>query len=319
MKKQLLIKIKEKPYLYFSIKLIAFLILIFSLDYIIGNALRYFYFKQESGEEHRATYVMEQAHQELLVFGSSKASHHYQSEIIENKLDLTTYNAGRNGNPILYHLAIFKSVLKRYKPKQVILDININEFQEIEDSYEVLATLLPYYKIHSQVRPMVKLRSKFEQIKLCSQIYPFNSLIFTIAAGNTEFNKQRREEINGYVPLKNTWKKSLEIEKKQINYVLDTVKVNALKTFIKECKTNNVKLILVFSPDFRKFEETNNSVSIAKKIALENNISFYDFTNDKRFITKPEFFADYTHLNDTGSRYFTNILVDSSLTKTAIK
>ena len=319
MEKQWLFKIKEKPYLHFSIKLIAFLILILSLDYLIGNTLRYFYFKQESGAEQRATYVMEEAKEELLIFGSSRALHHYQPEILGDKLGLTTYNAGRNGNPILYHLAILKSILKRYKPKQIILDININELQEIADSYDVLATLLPYYKNHPEVRPMVKLRSNFEEIKLCSQIYPYNSLIFTIAAGNAEFNKLRREEINGYMPLNNKWKKGLETEKKQINYILDTVKVDALKTFIKECRLNNIGLTLVFSPYFKKFEETNNSISLAKQIAIENKVSFFDFTNDKRFISRPELFADYTHLNDEGARYFTNIFVDFFKNRQEIK
>jgi hypothetical protein len=319
MNKQKLSQIKNKPYLYFCIKIGAFFLLIFGLDFIIGSTLRYFYFNQESGAEYRATYVMQQADEELLVFGSSRALHHYQSTILEDRMKLTTYNAGRNGNPILYHLAIFKSVIKRYHPRLVILDININEFQKIEGSYDVLSTLLPYYKSHPEVRSIVKLKSNFEQLKLCSQIYPYNSLMFTIAAGNIEFNKQRREDINGYMLLNNTWKKRIELENKFPVYEVDSVKIDALKTFINRCKENNIGLVLVFSPYFKMFQETNNSIVIAKEIASKNKIRFIDFTNDERFITKPKYFADYTHLNDEGATLFTNIMVDSLMNVSVVK
>lgn len=312
-------RLKKRSYLYFGIKLISFFLLIFSLDFIVGNTLRYFYFKQESGGEYSATYLIKKANQDLLIFGSSRALHHYQSNILEERLGLTSYNAGRNGNPILYHLAIFKSALNRHKPKQIILDVNINEFQKVEDGYDVLATLLPYYKEYPEVRPMVLLRGKFEKLKLCSQIYPFNSLIFTIAAGNTQFNKQRKEVFNGYMPLYNQWNKNLTVEYPQKKYEVDLIKIEAFKNFIAVCKANHIKLTLVFSPYFKKFEETNNSISIAKEIAKENNIHFLDFTNDIRFLKNPFLFADYTHLNNNGAKFFTNILIDYLKHQSTIK
>jgi len=304
--------VKQKnKYLYFAIKLAGFFVVLFVLDFVIGSTLEYFYFKQQSGADYRATYVMEEAKEELLIMGSSRALHHYQAEIMERKLGLTTYNAGRNGNPILYHLALLKSVLKRHKPKQIILDININEFKEMKDSYDILSMLLPYYKTHPEVRPIIHHKSEFERLKLLSKIYPYNSLMFTIAVGNLDFNKKRRDVFKGYMPLVNTWYKKIEVEKKQENYVIDSVKVNALKTFIADCKRNNIELILVFSPYYKIFEETNNSIVLAKQIAKQNNIRFIDFTNDKRFNSNISYFADYTHLNDEGAIYFTDIFIDS--------
>ena len=91
-------------------------------DFVLGNTLKHLYFKVSSGLFQRTTFSIEENEAEVLIFGTSRANHHYDVKFIEQLTGLTAYNTGRDGNYIFYQTALLKSVLKRYRPKQVILD-----------------------------------------------------------------------------------------------------------------------------------------------------------------------------------------------------
>lgn len=101
-------KIQKNPYQYFFLKLVVLFTIVFILDYSIGNVLRYFYFKQESGLQYRTTYSIEKTRADVLIFGSSRANHHYNPIVFENRLKQSYYNVGRDGNFIFYHSAVLK-------------------------------------------------------------------------------------------------------------------------------------------------------------------------------------------------------------------
>lgn len=305
----LLYKIKKNDYSFFLLKLAFLFLIVFSVDFILGNILRHFYFKQESGTQYRTMFAMEKARADVWVFGSSRANHHYQPEIFKERLKGSYYNAGKDGSSILYHYAVLKSVLKRHQPKLIILDLMSEEFKTNPESYDRLATLLPYYKDHPEIRPVVKLKSEFEQLKLLSQIYPFNSSTLTIAAGNAEFNKTRRRDEQGYVALENVWVKPI-ITQKYREYETDTIKIDAYTSFIKDCIANNIKLYVVVSPYFIKNNFKDHSISIGKAIAERHQVKFYDFSDHPDFIKNPGLFDDPLHLNDKGAKIFTGLLID---------
>jgi hypothetical protein len=303
-------KIQKNPYQYFLLKLVVLLAIVFALDYSIGNALRYFYFKQESGLQYRTTYSIEKTTADLLIFGSSRANHHYNPSVFESRLNQSYYNVGRDGNSIFYHSAVLKAVLKRYSPKIVILDFVHGEFQKNQNSYDRLSSLLPYYSNHPEMRSIINLKSDYEKIKLFSNIYPYNSSIFTITVGNAEFNKKRNGDIKGYVPLTKIWNGSIKIDNSSTSYEIDTMKVNAYKTFIQDCINSKVKIYIACSPYYIKSNHSDYSVIIGKEIAKRNNIEFFDYSKDSVFINNSKLFSDNSHLNDSGAIVYSNMLID---------
>ncbi|MBE7509166.1 MAG: hypothetical protein HS118_03160 [Bacteroidia bacterium] len=302
-------RIKKYPVVYFLFKLFLFAVLIFVLDFGIGSLLRHYYFTQKSGLQYLTTYSMEQTEARLLVFGSSRANHHYIPDTLERYFHSTCYNVGRNGASIFYHLAILKSVLKRYTPDYIILDFTRIELEERASSYERLSTLLPYYHDHPEIRSIIELRSKYERIKLLSEIYPYNSNFFTIIAGNMKFNKKRKEDFKGYVPLKTTMdslSKGWLKEEKEAG--LDSFKINAYREFILLCKKSNIKLTVVCSPYIFKAEGSGISLHTGQKIAKENGIEFLNYSEDPRFINKYSLFTDRNHLNYKGAEIYSQII-----------
>jgi len=299
----------------FLIKSLLFLVILFFLDYFIGFALNYFYFKQDSGYLYRTTYAMNSTKAEILIFGSSTANHHYYPSSFEERMNNSVYNTGRDGNTVFYNYAVLQSVLKRYTPKIAILDVNFQEFKKEPTSYDRLSSLLPYYRTHPYVKTIIQLRSPYEKYKFLSKIYPFNSLIFGIVAGNSEYNKSR-ENINdekGYIPLTKIWNQPIGVNNKHVKYSLDSNKIHFFNEFIRNCVTANVKLYLVVSPRFSREKFEDSSLIIAKQIATESNIPFFDFSKDAEFLHNGSLFADIGHLNDKGAKIFSNKVIDHIL------
>ena len=63
---------------------------------------------------------LENTNAQVLIFGSSHAHRHYVPEVFEKTLKKTTYNAGAEGQQLLYHLAMQQMIVKRVKPEVII-------------------------------------------------------------------------------------------------------------------------------------------------------------------------------------------------------
>ena len=295
--------------------IIIVIAVVFVLDLAIGKTLSYFYFKESSGLHYRTTFSIDSTTAEVLIFGASRASHHYVTELFEQNLKMKSYNCGRDGNSILYSYAIFKSAVKRYDPKILIFDVNPDELSYITKSYDWLSSLLPYYKTHSEIRSIIELKSYFEKYKLISKIYPYNSSLLAIAIGNLELNKKRKEDNLGYIPLLNIIDDTILHNLNSGVNKLDTNKLNAVTDIVQYCATNNISLIFVQSPLYAKVSNTL-SIEYFKKLAKERNVVFLNFINDPEFLKKPELFQDIYHLNDQGAAYFSRLLTQKIITLT---
>lgn len=305
-------KVRSKGLADFLGKSVLFILILFSLDFSFGGILRYFYFKQDSGLLYRTTYSLDSTTADFLIFGSSTANHHYDPSIFEKRMNMPVYNTGRDANTIFYNYAVFQSTIKRYTPKIAILDFNVGELKEFSRDYDGLSSLVPYYNNHPELRSIINLKGRFEKLKLISKTYPYNSLLFTILVGNTDYNKSRDyiNDENGFIPLNRIWKKKLVTDTSLKNYKLDITKIRILQSFIFECKSHDIQLYICISPRFIRYSAKDPSVEVVKSIANENGIPFYNFSNDTLFWNHPDYFADLNHLNKRGAEIFSNRVVD---------
>jgi hypothetical protein len=296
----------------FFLKLLLIEIIIFACDRGIGTFLKIFYFHQESGTGFRTTFSIDSTSADILVFGSSRANHSYVPEIFEKKLSATFYNTGKDGNFVLYNYAIFKVITKRYYPDLVIIDISPEELAYNSVEYERLSSLLPYYKAHPEIRQIVDLRGPFEKTKHISSIYPYNSLIMLIAMGNLQYNKLRKPDNKGYVPLYKTMINEKHDTLKIIAGTLDENKIVAIKDIISTCKQNNIDLVFVYSPTWNISQISFYNDKLSELFSSEG-IRFLDLSNPPAFMNKSNLFADINHLNDDGAKVFSNMVTDSIL------
>jgi len=231
------------------IKTLWLFLLLIIADQAIGFLFRRAYFSQRSGDYFRTTYVMDSLQAPFLVLGGSRAAHHYIPSILDSALGLKVYNTGRDDNEIFYSLSVFRAVTERYRPSFLILELAPKEMYFARKSYYKLASLLPYYRYHPEIRDIIRLRSKVEHIKLLSAIYPFNSKFFLIAIGQWNLNNDPGISTSGYLAFQSVMKAGLpDNQQPEPAGGLDSNKVNAIEEIISGCQKKHIGLLMVCSP-----------------------------------------------------------------------
>lgn len=270
-----------------------------ALDFSLGKLYETLYFSEENIKNDKMVYSILEMHEDVLIFGSSRAMHHYNPKIMKDSLKMTCFNAGIGGQNIYFHLAILEYALEKFKPKIVILDVMSIDFTITPPEWdtEKLSSLLPFYKKSDAFKQAVKRRGNTEQYKLLSHIYPYNSLIYQLLRSN--FLSSRKDE-SGFIPLDRIWNRPIEkVNNEQIS--IDENKVIALKKFCDISTSRGVETYLIVSPHY--VINTNESVydDILKQLGSKYNISIISYEQDSSFINNQKLFADPLHLNLDGA------------------
>lgn len=286
-----------------------FLLLIVILDAGIGWGMRFLYFRQTSGLNQRTTYAVTQSREDVIVLGSSRAQANYVPEILAEGIGGTCYNAGRNGQSLLYAAAVSKSILARQAPRVVILDLIAADFFKYHGHYDRLSALLPYYRETPAVRPFVRLRSRFERLKLLSGIYPFNSLVLQII----RYNLVEERTDRGFVPLNGQIKVPVDPPKGRawVRNGLDDEMIVALEALVADCVANNIRLYPVISPVYDGQAFGRDAIGVIESILAGTPYELWDFSDDPAFSGDPALFRDRDHLNFAGAKAYTAMLVES--------
>ncbi len=293
----------------FFLKLLIIGSTILILDQGLGKLLKHYYYKIDHAEQGRATYAIDLVRDDILILGSSRASHHYVPAIISDSLGISCYNAGKDKQGLFYCQAVLNAAVKRHVPKLVILDFSPNSFEKKEMELDELSVLLPYYRNHPEIQSIVNKRSKWEWIKTHSSLYCYNSLALQIIFNNIS-NQRDANETNGYVPLGN--KENILVSPSDLYPIENNPEkklITVLKDLINITKLNKCKLIVVVSPIYYSLANSTKDLELAKNICTQENITYFDYSQSAAFINNgPALFSDKQHLNNTGAALFSQTL-----------
>lgn len=297
--------IKNK-YLRFLTNVVFFMAIIFIMDLALGNVLGQLYLKQKSGGIYDLTYSLDSTSADVVILGASHARNHYIPSIIEDTLGLSCYNLGSGGQNIFYHYGIIGSLLERYTPRVVILDLITIDYRKTDQKYNTdrLSELLPFYHKYKAIREVVDLRGSLEKVRLLSNIYPFNSEIIQILSSFVWSANKSIILMDGYEPLYGNMSEKQLVVKGKENFELDPLKIKYIEKTIAVCKQNDIRLIIISSPSIANSEGESMSFDVISEIGKKYNIEVWNYENDSRFL-KTEYLHDVYHLNDAGAHQFT--------------
>lgn len=303
------------------LKIIVFVAIVFIADKLIGFVLYKYYFLQTSGPNYEMTYLFNECKSDVIIFGNSRAMHHYDTRIISDSLKMSCYNAGKDGlNNMAMIYAELKVVAGRFLPKIVILESDL-DFELAPYLYDRLSVLLPYYRDYPEMQQIVLLRGPYEKFKLLSEIYPFNSSLLNIIRYNGESLALQKQNLNysGYIPLKNKLNNKFFVnenvleKEKSCRTEIDSNSLKAFKELVLLCQQKNIKLYIVNSPIFYpsgvKKIPPPKVTEYPLNFLNQQKVNFLDFSYDTNFVDKKDWFNDSNHLNEDGAKAFTNILV----------
>lgn len=293
----------KKEAVRFSLKLMGLLVIVLLLDFLAGIAFDYLYATSKFGVTSQEYKIMTDLNEQVLIFGTSRAAYHYVPDILEKKLNKSTYNAGREGTGKFFQYTVFLSNIEKHKPELIILDFDYREFYA-GDSFnreDDMKELAPFYGEVSQRVDSMIIKKWYDRLLLKSNLLKYNQKAFPIITGNLI---RGREFFKGYRPLSGEWEKTPD--SLYITPEIDNEKLNVIKAFIETAIKNEINVVLVASPYYKLVSKDLMNPLI--ELASVHNLKFYNYINDSRFINSPHLFNDELHLNNTGAKEFTSIL-----------
>jgi hypothetical protein len=291
-------------------KVLILFVILFACDRLIGTWLENAYKNAPQGDIKTFAHSITDPSEDIFIYGSSRAVHGYDPDIFTDSLGLSCFNSGRENSNILYHSAILKEMLKKHRPKIVVLDISAKEltWRSAENSKAVLASMiLPYVRRDTSFENIARQLFPDELRKAeVSKIYAYNSLALSLAVGKRKM--KHAKNLHGYVPLHGN-----KIQGKIPAFTDDNDKTDPLtkqefEDFVRTAKNNNIKLYVIQSPILVKHFNSSVSLDTIKSILNRYNEPYWDYSFDTAFYKK-QYFYDNLHLNTTGAELFTSKLV----------
>ncbi|MGN0070092.1 MAG: hypothetical protein ACI350_10265 [Prevotella sp.] len=241
---------------------------------------------------------------DVLILGSSRANHSYDSKLFERETHLSCYNAGRDGMNILYDAMILYSYIERKQPQVIIIDIASSMLDASwNDSYKDMKC---YFGLTKSLDSIMNVNfSPLDKIKMKSGLYRYNkSWEWLLKSYFTE----RRDTSDGYRPLKIAAGNEMSYSLKNDMFSPDSGNLLVLERMLHTCSERNIKVIITYTP----------SLFVCRKGGVEDWLSqfcksksllFYDFGRSRKYYMNPGLFYDYTHLNAEGALLLTEELV----------
>lgn len=287
------------------LRLSLLFVCLIAFDFFLGNLCDYCIKKAKTGTTQKREYTVNGTSEDILIFGSSRAYHHYVPSILMDSLGLSVYNCGLDSHGIYYAYGCLSMILERYSPKLIIYDI-VESADMLEDKFHDDQNINSLYRYCSNVAvsELIHDYSPRESIKLCSHLYKYNESILHIFKDFLFY--QSSPQLDGYAPNigeiegnpprptildSNVWE-----EKKKI----------LLGRFIDACKDKEIELVFFYSP---KYYGESPMVSKLDVFFKENNCLFVNFADDSTFLHNRHYFCDLNHLNNYGADEYTKQIV----------
>lgn len=290
----------------YLINILLFFIAIAALDILYGLACQYMNDHSKGGGVQSRYYVNRESKEDILIFGSSRAKHHYVPDVIEDSLRMTCYNAGEDGNGIIYCYGVLKMVTERYAPKIIFYDVTRFDFIK-DDNTKYLDLLKPYYYEHGIDSIFWSIEPK-TRVMMLSNLYRFNTTCFRVF-GN--YIRSTANAPKGYSPLFKTMDYEPEfIVPDQNTPALDNIKLSYFERFIQLCQSYGIQLVCFVSPSYKAYSNEDYYYPIIQ-LCEKSGTPFYYMEAVSDISSDRSFFQDKTHMNDRGARMYTQKVVDT--------
>lgn len=267
-----------------------------------------------TGQAARANYAINAVDADLLIIGSSPVMCGYNPQIFEDYLDGLTnenwhvFNASVTSQGIQFsEIALLSAIDRESIPKVVILDVS-EDWLSREVSEHTLSILHPYYKRN---RYVTKFIDTFEDNKtklfLKSNLWRCRGNLLSLVV---QFFKSGGSK--GFEASYNELTmddENFEIKKNDKPIIYYNVK--SLENIINAAKSYNIKLIVTITPRLQFVDKECASYKKLFEICEENQIPFFDYGNDSRFM-HGEYFRDDAHLNARGAEVYSQIVYETT-------
>lgn len=289
----------------YIINILVFFAIVAAVDFCVGLVGDYLQAHAKGGSTKQFNdLVMNDSH-DVLILGSSRANHHYDTPFLSDTLGVDVYNAGYDGNGVILANGILELVLNHSRPELILLDIepsfDIIVYDNDNNHKRYIADLKPYYST-PEIGDIIKDVSEEEWFKVHSGMIRYNTDIIKMTIDNIV---KREVHPKGYVPLFGAMQKEPESGITGPD-VIDTFKLKYIAHIIDVAQSNDIPIALVASPKYTKVETT--ILEPVVEICEEKHIPFLNYYEQPDFLEHKEWFKEKMHLNSKGARIFSRMI-----------
>jgi|WetSurSiteA1Bulk_404760.scaffolds.fasta_scaffold01196_5 hypothetical protein len=293
-------------------KIILFSITVLVIDKVVGSYCNNLFENTSFPQHARLRYIIDSLNQEIVLLGSSKAENQFIPSIITKLTGISSYNCGFSGQGLQFSYIQLCEIVKRHKPKIVILDVTPNILLD-PDSQEKLNILLPLFNRDTLIYNAITNNRTIEKIKLLSSIYPYNSIILDLIRGI--YFKHYKDSMNGFSPLYgviDTTDIKLKINRDFAVSNIPSSKTFYLKKIIELCNKEDILSVIIISPAYCTNVNFNKIISNIQNIVFSQSkqIIFWNMSQDSTFINRQDLFYNNLHLNYEGAKLYSFIIAN---------
>ena len=289
---------------FFHILLYAAIITI--IDLLIGGLGDFLQANAKGGSTKRTEDLVTNETHDIIVLGSSRAHHHYDTPFLSDTLKLNVYNAGYDGNGVILAYGLSSLFLERYRPKLIIFDVTPNFdiycYAPDNNNSRYLSIIKPYYR-RLPIETIMKDISYKDWIEVHSGMLRYNSRMVTYLLDYVGLSK---DDNCGYAPMKGILNED-RTESPYLSSEVDSVKIKYVRELISLSKEYSTPIVFIASPWYGALD--SSVMQPIKTICEDNDIAFIDYFSDLAF-QKIELFNDPGHLNNEGARLFSKKIIE---------
>ncbi len=254
---------------------------------------------------------------DMVIYGSSRSWTHINPQILEDSLKVSTYNVGINGHHFsLQYLRHIELIKYNKKPKYILLSLDKNSLEKVPDLYN-LDQFIPYMLFNRDIYEYTSTFNGFSSIDYFVPLIRYMGRTDAIfcslkCAFNIENSKPAR--IKGFAAMNLEWNDDFIKAKNKMGFYeikIDFEYEKLFNKFLSDCNTNNIKVILIYSPEYIEgqnfIKNRNEIISLYKQYSNKYRLSYLDYS-DNYICQEKKYFYNSSHLNKVGSKLFSSIL-----------
>lgn len=256
---------------------------------------------------------------DIIINGSSRATVHISTQILDSFFNLNSYNLGIHGYQILMELAKYDAYLAFNTPPKIIIhSIESFTLTKRADLY-AYTQFLPYLN-----NPIIEKATKqfigLDKVDYTLPLFRYRTVPGICKVGLFEYfsiKKYINTSYKGYSGQDLAWTGEFdEFKKNNPNpYVTkqDIASIQLFDQYLAACSKNNIKVFLVYSPEYIEaqalLKNRKEIIALYQYFSKKYNFPFLDYSSDSLSLNKARFYNS-THLNKEGSEIFTRRLAN---------
>lgn len=251
---------------------------------------------------------------DIAIYGSSRAWVQFDSEIISRAIKKRVYNFGIDGHNFkLQYLRHLEFLKYNDKPSHILLSVDVFTLEQRKDLYQS-EQFLPYMLYNTTIKKYTKDYIGFNESDYYIPLlrYAGRSRLLTYIASReySTYSNGSPYRKKGYRGFDKKWDSKIDSllasgEKYEIDIKQESLEL--FEQFLKECIDNNIKVTLVYAPEFvdgQSFVSNREAVMrYYNTMSQKYNLSFLDYSQDRISFQKDNFY-NANHLNYKGSQLF---------------